>query len=84
MFKVVATAAGMPAEFVRRHRRARLPNIDHARKIGQHSVPGVLHDPAPVFLDLRINSLTEMRLQAFVRALLIGAHEPRITGHISG
>jgi hypothetical protein len=37
-----------------------------------------------VLLDLRIDELTEMRLEALVRALLVGTHQPRIPRHIGG
>ena len=58
--------------------------IDNARELGQQAVAGVLHNPAAVLPDLRINQLAEMCLQAFVRTLLVGAHKPRITGHVGG
>ena len=46
----------------------RAPNgVDHARELRQEAVAGVLYDPAPVLLDLRIDQLPEMRFQAFVR-----------------
>ena len=35
--------------------------IDDARELGQQAVAGVLHNPAAVLLDLRIDRLTEMR-----------------------
>ena len=34
--------------------------------------------------DLRIDELDEMRLEAFVRAFLIGTHQARIAHHIGG
>src|SRR5215470_9237760 len=34
--------------------------------------------------DLRIDQLAQMRLEAFVRAFLIGAHEPRVAGNVGG
>ena len=58
--------------------------IHHARKLCQEAVAGVLHDPAPVFGDLRVDQFAQMRLQTLVRLLLIGAHEPRIACHIGG
>jgi len=35
---------------------------------------GVLNDPAPVLLDLRIDQLPEMRPKAFVRLFLVRSH----------
>jgi hypothetical protein len=37
-----------------------------------------------MLLDLRINQLAEMRLEPFVRALLIGPHQPRVPRQIGG
>jgi hypothetical protein len=37
-----------------------------------------------MLLDLRIGQFAEMGLEAFVRALLVGAHQPRIALHIGG
>jgi len=34
--------------------------------------------------DLRLDKLAAMCLQAFVRPLLVGSHQPRIARHISG
>jgi hypothetical protein len=58
--------------------------IDYARELGKEAVTGILHDPAPVFGDLGIDHLAEVRFEPFVRPFLIGAHETRVTGHISG
>src|SRR5215471_8019120 len=56
--------------------------IDHARKFREQAVAGILHDPAAMLSDLRINQFAEMRFQALVRAFLIGPHQPRIARHI--
>src|SRR6516164_4066217 len=56
--------------------------VDHARELGQQALTGILHDPTAVLLDLRINQLAQMRLQAFVRLFFIGPHQPRITGDV--
>jgi hypothetical protein len=47
--------------------------------------------PSPVVLtmrprccDLRIDELAAMRFEAFERSFLVGAHQPRIAGHIGG
>jgi hypothetical protein len=37
-----------------------------------------------VLTDLRVDELAAMRLEALVRAFLIGAHQARVTRHISG
>ena len=58
--------------------------VYHARKFRQQAVAGVLYDAAPVLLDLRIDQLPEMRLEAFVRAFLIRTHQARIARHIGG
>jgi len=61
------------------------PNrVDHARELDQHPVAGVLYDPAPVLRDFRIDQLPEMSLQAFVRAFLVDAHQPRIPRDVGG
>ena len=44
----------------------------------------VLDDPAPVLADLRIDQFAQMRLEAFVCAFLIRAHQARIADHIRG
>src|SRR5262249_21165737 len=58
--------------------------IHHAREFRQEAVAGVLYGTATVLFDLWINQLTEMRLQPFVRPLLICPHQPRIAGDIGG
>jgi hypothetical protein len=50
----------------------------------QHPIAGILHDPAAMYLDLRINQLTEMCLEKFVRPLLVRAHQTRIACHVGG
>ena len=58
--------------------------VDDARKFRQQTVTGILDDAATVLRDLRINQLPEMRLEALVRALLVGLHQTRIARHIGG
>ena len=58
--------------------------IDDASKFRQQAVAGVLDDAASVLPDLWLDQLPEMRLEAFVRALLVRAHQARISRHISG
>ena len=58
--------------------------IDHAWKFREHAVAGVLHHPAPMLGDLRLDQLTEMPLEPFVRALLIRPHQTRVPRHVGG
>jgi hypothetical protein len=58
--------------------------VDHAWKFREQTVARVLDHTTAVLLDLRIDQFPEMRLQPLVRALLISAHQTRITGYISG
>jgi len=58
--------------------------IDDAGEFCQHAVAGGLDDAAVMLADLRIHQLDEVRLQAFVRAFLIGAHQARIAHLIGG
>src|SRR6516162_6059952 len=64
--------------------RGTADGIDDTRKFREHAVAGVLDDTAVMLGDLRIDQLAEMPLQAFVRTLLIGAHQPRIACDIGG
>jgi hypothetical protein len=65
-------------------RRELLANGLHTAKFGQQPVAGVLYGTAPVFPNLRLDQLPEMRFQPFVRPLLIRPHKPRIPCHIGG
>jgi hypothetical protein len=58
--------------------------IRHARKFRQKAVAGVLNDPAPVLLDLRIDQLPKMGFEPLVRPLLIRSHQTRVPCHIGG
>ena len=58
--------------------------VDDAGEFRQHAVAGVLDDPAPVLRIFGSTSSREMRLEAFVRAFLIRAHQARIARHIGG
>ena len=58
--------------------------VDHAGKLRQHAVAGGLDDAAVTLADLRIQQFDEMRLEALVRALLVGTHQARIAHHIGG
>jgi len=50
----------------------------------QQAVAGILDDTAPMLPNLRIDQLAEVRLEAFVRPLLIRAHQARVPRHIGG
>src|SRR6266566_574038 len=63
-----------------RNRRRR----SSARSKSRSAVACGLDDPAVMLADLRIDQFDEMRLEAFVRALLISTHQARIPHHISG
>jgi hypothetical protein len=58
--------------------------VDNAREFRQHAVSGGLDDAAVMLPDLRLDPFTQMRLEAFVRAFLIRAHQARIAHHIGG
>src|SRR5215469_4650554 len=58
--------------------------VNDARELGQEAVTGVLDDAPPVFADLRLDQVSQVRLDPFVRPLLIGPHQTRIPGHIGG
>jgi len=58
--------------------------IDDAGKLHQYTVAGGLDDAAVVLGDLRIEELMAQRLEAFERAFLVRAHQPRIPRHIGG
>jgi len=58
--------------------------VDDTGELRQKPVAGVLDDPAVMLGNLGINQFAEMCLEAFVRALLIGAHQARVARHICG
>ena len=58
--------------------------IDDAGKLDQQAVAGGLDDAAVVLGDLRIDELAPQRLEAFERAFLVRAHQPRIARDIGG
>src|SRR5262249_55342258 len=58
--------------------------IHDTRKFREQAVAGVFDDPAVMLADLRIHQLAQMRLEPFVRTFLIGAHQPRVAGNVSG
>jgi hypothetical protein len=59
-------------------------SIHNTRKFREQAVAGILDDAAVVLGDLRINQFPQMCPQAFVRALLIGTHQPGIARNIGG
>jgi hypothetical protein len=54
---------------------------DDARKLQQETIAGVLHNPAAVIENDRVNR-GSMGLECGVRTRLIGAHHSRITGDV--
>ena len=58
--------------------------VDDAREFHQHPVAGGLDDAAGMLADLRVDELAAMRLEAFVRAFLVRAHQARVARHIGG
>ena len=59
-------------------------SIDDTWKFREHAVAGIFDDPTSVLIDLRINQFAEVGLEAFVGALLVLTHQPRISRHIGG
>jgi hypothetical protein len=57
--------------------------IDNTAELHQHAVAGVLNDPSTVFGDFGFDERAKMVLQLDVCALLVAAHEPAVSGHIS-
>ena len=58
--------------------------VDHAGEFRQQAIVGSLDDPSMTFADLWVDHFAQMRLEAFVGAFLIGAHQARIPRHIGG
>ena len=58
--------------------------VDDAGELHQQAVAGGLDDAAAMFGDLRIDQRGEMRLERRERAVLVGAHEPAVAGHVGG
>ena len=72
----------VPLRHQRLHRDRRLDGADDARKLQQEAVAGVLHDAAAMIENDRIYRAA-MGLEGGVGACLVGAHHPRVTGHVS-
>jgi hypothetical protein len=66
------------------HLRRASHRIYNVRELREEAVAGVLYDPAAVLGDLWADQLPEMRLEPFVRPVLIRSHETRIRRHIGG
>jgi hypothetical protein len=66
----------------RLHRDRRLDSAHDAREFQQEAVAGVLHQPAAVIEDDRVDR-TSMGLERGVRSFLVGAHHPRVAGDVS-
>ena len=67
----IRLAVGHPAL----HLAGAAHRVDDAGEFHQHAVAGGLDDSAVMLADLRIDQFAQMRLEAFVRAFLIGAHQ---------
>ena len=59
-----------------------LDGADDAGKLQQEAVAGVLHDPAAMIEDDRIDR-GPMRLEGGMRARLVGAHHAGVAGDVS-
>ena len=66
------------------HLRGAPDGVNDAGEFGQEAVAGVLHDPAPVLGDLRIDQLLEVSFEPLVRPLLVLPHQARVPRHIGG
>jgi hypothetical protein len=58
--------------------------VDDAPEFREHPVAGRLDDATGMLADLRVDERAAMRLEAFVRAFLVRAHQARIARHIGG
>jgi hypothetical protein len=58
--------------------------LHSARELDQQAIAGGLDDPTVVLADLGIDEGAAMRHQPCERSLLVGAHQPRVAGDISG
>jgi hypothetical protein len=58
--------------------------VDDAAELDQEAVADGLDDPAVMRGDSRVDQFGADRLQAFERALLVGADQARVAGHIRG
>ena len=56
--------------------------VHNTRKLRQEAIASVLHNPAAVLPDLRIDQFPEVCLEAFVRTFLVRPHQARIARHI--
>jgi hypothetical protein len=56
--------------------------VDDTGKFRQHAVAGGLDDAAVILADLRFDHFVQMRLDTFMRAFFIHAHQARIPHHI--
>ena len=59
-----------------------LDRIDHARELDQHAIAHQLDDAAVVLGDLRLDEVLAQRLEARVRARLVGRHQPAVADDV--
>src|SRR6266446_8235075 len=72
----------VPFRHQRLNRDGSLDCPDDAWKLQQETVAGVLHEPAAMIEDDRVDR-GSMGLEGGVRTLLVGPHHSRVTGDIS-
>jgi hypothetical protein len=61
-----------------------LDGIDHAGELDQRAVGHDLDEPTLVLGDLRLEEILTQRLEARVRALLVGRHQPAVADDVRG
>jgi hypothetical protein len=75
---------GVAIEHPTLHFGGTLHGINNAEEFCEHAIAGVLHYPALMLPNLRIDELPKMRPQTLMRACLVRAHQPGITRYIDG
>src|SRR5215467_8406806 len=58
--------------------------VYYADKFRQHAIAGIFDGTTVMLADLWVDQLDEMRLEAFERALFVGAHQARVARYIGG
>jgi len=58
--------------------------LDDARKLNEKPIAHCFESAAVMHRDRRIDKLRESRLDPRQRALLVGAHQQTVAGHVSG
>ncbi len=73
---------GVAAVHAALHRDGAQHRLDDAGEFDQHTIAGEFDDPPVMLVDLGVDELAAMRLEAFVGALLVCPHQARIAHHI--